>query len=234
MNNKIFCIGGHKCGTFSLHNFFINCGFKSIHGGFWATEKNEFKLNKFDCFSDHFAEFDFAIERFKYLINRYPNAKFILNYRHIKPYVKSIYKHVAFGTENGGWWNLQNTPGDCIAKRVIHTHNTNLFIYNYMKSNNMMDQLLIIDITSGKNKENTILLKKFLCINNNIKLENNRHFSSDDKEKIDMAFNKHIRHYEIALEKTSHICDKEYSDYLDKEYQRSLDRINKKIMALQT
>lgn len=220
INNKIFCVGGHKCGTFSLHIFFSNCGLKSIHGKRWALPVNNKLIINNQCFSDHFAEFGYAIKQFIRLIKQYPNAKFILNYRHLDPYITSVYKHLARETETNGNWTFDVTPGPFILTRIMNTHKTNKFIYEYMKKHNKMDQLLIINITNGKNEENTKLVKNFLGITNDVTITNNIH-KIVQKVNIDNIFNKYIKHYNYVKNNIK-ITNKEYSKYLDEEYHKAL------------
>ena len=46
---KIFVIGGHKNGTKSIDQWFIQRGLKSCHGNQWYRNKHTIK--SFDCFS---------------------------------------------------------------------------------------------------------------------------------------------------------------------------------------
>ena len=154
MYMKVFVIGGHKNGTFSIHNFFLERGLKSIHGKFWHEKENLIQQN--DCFSDHFAEFGLTHKIIE-LNEKYPEAKFILNYRPLNDYMNSLLKHLLNGNFNGVWkW-----PSD-FSQRIINTHNVNHFVVNYFKNNNILDKLLVINLCNGENEKNTRILEKFL------------------------------------------------------------------------
>lgn len=166
---KIFVIGGHKNGTFSLHNWFLKKGFKSIHGQFWSDNKNIIDEN--ECFSDHFAELG-NYKKIKYLNETYPNSLFILNYRKLDDYINSLLKHLLNGCLNNdnnlnknewGWDNDEES----FSSRIVNTHLSNNYIYNYFNNNNLLNKLLIINICDGNNKENTIKLEKFLNLEHN-------------------------------------------------------------------
>ena len=152
---KIFVIGGHKNGTYSIHNWFLERGLKSIHGNFWHQNENLIQQN--DCFSDHFAEYGLTYKIIE-LNEKYPEAKFILNYRPLGDYMNSLLKHLLNGNYNNDFWKW---PSD-FSERIINTHKVNYFAVNYFKKINRLDKLLIINVCNGENIKNTRILEKFL------------------------------------------------------------------------
>lgn len=92
--NKVFCIGLHKTGTTSLSNCFKQIGLKSIHNTKWSQKPIPNKyLNNYTTFSDGgghiwFENFEFGgNHQIRLLDENFPNSKYILNYRHLKPWV---------------------------------------------------------------------------------------------------------------------------------------------------
>ncbi|MDX9893650.1 MAG: glycosyltransferase [Patescibacteria group bacterium] len=110
--NKIFQIGFNKCGTISLHEFFLANGLKSVHwdGGQLADAldrnyKSNLKLltgyDQYDCYTD-MENLSPAMDRkavyahvkyFKELDRQYPNSKFILNQRNVDDWIESRKNH---------------------------------------------------------------------------------------------------------------------------------------------
>ena len=152
---KVFVIGGHKNGTYCLHEWFIGRGLKSIHGNFWHKKENLIQQN--DCYSDHFAEFGLTHKIIE-LNEKYPEAKFILNYRPLKDYMNSLLKHLLNGHHNNNFWKWPSN----FSERIINTHKVNYFAVDYFKKINKLDKLLVINICNGENEKNTRILEKFL------------------------------------------------------------------------
>lgn len=174
-NIKVFCVGGHKNATFSLHNFFLNHNLDSIHGQFWMNKGFDF-INQHSCFSDHFAEWNYHLCR-KYkphpiihLLDKYPDSLFILNYRDLDGYIKSVCKHLSIGLLTDGEWRWKKKTNENISgtediksvvRRIINTHISNQFILNHFQKHKLMDRLLVLKITEDKHM-NTKLLDNFL------------------------------------------------------------------------
>ena len=101
--NKVFCIGLHKTGTTSLHNFFLNLGIKSVHKTSWSKTPipNEY-LQKNRAFSDGGGHFWYDESEFcsnhevRLLDETYPNSKFLLNTRPLKSWVVSKLLHAGW------------------------------------------------------------------------------------------------------------------------------------------
>jgi hypothetical protein len=97
--NKIFQIGFNKCGTRSMHNFFIDLGLKSFHK--WEklspTIQTNIKNNEcllkgvddYDCFLDCVE----ILDNYKLLDLQYPNSLFILNTRNRDDWITSRLTH---------------------------------------------------------------------------------------------------------------------------------------------
>lgn len=105
--NKIFQIGFNKCGTTSLHNFFLSNNLKSIH---WDRSRLAKKINhnynnnlpllkgyeQYNCFTDMESLNDnifIYLSLYKELDKQYPNSKFILNIRNKENWINSRIKH---------------------------------------------------------------------------------------------------------------------------------------------
>jgi hypothetical protein len=104
---KIFQIGFNKCGTVSLHKFFLDNGLKSIHwdNGNLAKRINQNYLKglpllkgyeDYDCFTDMECQKEnifIYLSLFRELDRQYPGSKFILNVRDKSDWIKSRIKH---------------------------------------------------------------------------------------------------------------------------------------------
>jgi hypothetical protein len=163
---KVFVIGGHKNGTLSIHNWFVRRGLKSFHlGSMWKQINGKWdfmpvlvdKYPEFNCYSDHFAEFGFTHKIIE-LNEKYPEAKFILNYRPLNKYMNSLLKHLLNGNNFNSDWKW---PSD-FSQRIINTHKVNYFAVDYFKKNNKLDKLIVINVCNGENEKNTRILEKFL------------------------------------------------------------------------
>lgn len=105
--NKIFQIGFNKCGTVSLHQYFLQNGLESIHwdkGRLAKTIKSNFDrglpllkgYERFDCFTDMESQTNnifIYLTHFKELDRAYPGSKFILNIRDKNKWLQSRINH---------------------------------------------------------------------------------------------------------------------------------------------
>jgi len=215
---KIFVIGGHKCGTLSLHKWFKERKLKSIHGNFWCNNQELIENN--DCFSDHFAEF-YYVNKIQELL-KYKNCLFILNYRPLEEYMNSLLKHLL----NGNYINKINNwkwPSN-FSDRILNTHKTNIFIINYFKKNNLLDKLLVINICNGNNKENTRKLEKFikLPLKKNILIKKNDH---NLLPLNNINIKKYLNKFDIEIKSE---YEKIYKEISNEEYLNFLDLLNNK------
>jgi hypothetical protein len=213
---KVFVVGGHKNGTFSLHTWFEKKGLKSIHGKFWCNNKKLIENN--DCFTDNFSEF--------YYINKIPellknkNSLFILNYRPLNDYMYSLLKHLLNGN-NINELNNWRWPSN-FSERILNTYKTNNFIIMYFKKHNLLDRLLVINICNGNNEENTRKLEKFLNLpfEKDILLEKYNHnllpFDDINIKKYLNKFNEEIKSE----------FDKVYKEVSEEQYLKFLDFID--------
>jgi hypothetical protein len=105
--NKIFQIGFSRCGTTSIHDFFLQNGLKSTHcivpNSKFSIRNHiiyNYKSNKrllsgledYDCFTDFMnLAFPIPIEKILNLINiQYPGSKFIYNLRNVEDWLMSL------------------------------------------------------------------------------------------------------------------------------------------------
>ena len=160
--NKIFQIGFNKCGTTSLHHFFINNGLKSIH---WDETRLAKKIiensnnnlplldgyEQYDCFTDMESlgdHFYIYLTHFKELDIQYPKSKFILNVRDKDKWIKSRLNHKDYlkyfeintGLNTEGVINLWKNQWD---EHIIN-------VLDYFK--NRPDDLLYFDIEKESHK----------------------------------------------------------------------------------
>lgn len=113
MSRKIFVIGPNKCGTTSLHDFFLRNGLKSIHWGGGTSSTNialrmQTNLDRgspllsgmegYDCFTDinffqdnHYLPF--SQSRLTEMYREYPDAYYILNTRPTDQWLLSRLRH---------------------------------------------------------------------------------------------------------------------------------------------
>lgn len=105
--NKIFQIGFNKCGTTSIHQFFLNNGLRSVHwdlGNLAKTIQNNHQQNKpllgdyelYHCYTDMESTSDnifIYLTHYQELDKQYPNSKFILNVRNVDDWIQSRLKH---------------------------------------------------------------------------------------------------------------------------------------------
>lgn len=167
--NKIFCIGLHKTGTTSLHNFFLNLGIKSTHNTSWSKTPipNEY-LQKYRAFSDGgghfwFNEYEFGgNHEVRLLDENYPNSKFILNTRSLKSWVVSKLLHAGWkeGIELNApkkvtheEWRYKSI--DVVRKWITNRYNYHEKVKKYFEDR--PNDILYIDVT-----KNTNLLKKLI------------------------------------------------------------------------
>ena len=110
MNNlkKIFVIGPNKCGTISLHNFFLQNNFKSVH---WKSGTVALKilsnisanlnplsdLDEYDCFIDMYfitnGLYISPLSLIDHIIKYYPDQIYILNIRKYDDWLNSRNNH---------------------------------------------------------------------------------------------------------------------------------------------
>lgn len=160
--NKIFQIGFNKCGTTSLHNFFLNNRLKSIH---WDNGRlaKKMKLNfdsglpiltgyeKYDCFTDMESQSDnifIYLTHYKELDRQYPGSKFILNIRNREDWVESRLNHRNYLEVCK---KIYKTDKDGVISIWINDWEKHLSdVTDYFK--NRPDDLLIFDIESESDK----------------------------------------------------------------------------------
>lgn len=106
MRQKVFCVGLHKAGTSSLHNFFQSMGLKSTHSTSWSRAPlSSHCLESYEAFSDggaHFWDDDLEFggnHELRQLRDLYPRSRFILQYRDMKPWIVSKMLHAGWRFE---------------------------------------------------------------------------------------------------------------------------------------
>ena len=106
---KYFVIGHPRCGTTSLHKLFQANGLRSFH------DSKDWQTGRYDAFSD------FGQVRPVAAYDRtYPNARFILNFRPLRPYLVSIAAHhqKVFSVQN--FVNEAHRRADWFARMLTH------------------------------------------------------------------------------------------------------------------
>lgn len=178
IKNKVFCIGLHKTGTTTLANYFTKYGFHSLHSTNWINDN--FKLEKFDFFSDGGSHFDNINEfDFERLFYTYKDSKFILQTRDTKKWVISKLKHA-------GWnQNIQIQDDDdskithddwtyksllTVQKFIEHKINYEKKVLSFFEEKDP-NRLIVIDITQKHiQKKELIRLKNFLNLRSLFKI----------------------------------------------------------------
>lgn len=163
--NKFFFIGLHKTGTSSINFFCRKKRFKATNSTNWIND--EYMLNAFQVFTDGGSHFDGQNEfDFKYLDQKFPDAKFIMQTRKVKTWIISKLRHTKT-------WNNDKIEIEEFSKeKVLHDNwklkiwkFIDLFIkhkYNY--ENKVIDYFLhqkrynedkfiVIDITENNNND---------------------------------------------------------------------------------
>lgn len=164
-SNKIFQIGFNRCGTTSIHQFFLDNGLKSIH---WdrGNLARRIKMNslaklpllkgyeEYECFTDMESPItgDFAyIEHYKELDRQYPGSKFILNLRDIEDWIKSRLNH-----GEGRYINIYKRNENLTNDEDVISHWRDIWhkhiedVKNYFKDR--PDDLLVFDIKDESDK----------------------------------------------------------------------------------
>lgn len=104
---KIFNVGFNKTGTTSLHQAFLDLGFRSIHTRAWKWKDMAVKSleqGKFEIFYDYDAFPSGRYWRFfRELDGYFPNAKFILCTRDLDGWLQSCAKHVTRNKKNANY-----------------------------------------------------------------------------------------------------------------------------------
>jgi len=158
----VFVIGFNKCGTASIHFFFLLNNIKSLHWyrGFLGKEinKNINNKNLLGNLSNFYVYSDCEELRknFKLFEKRYPNAKFILNIRDVKMWLLSRLNH-----KNGKYleyWNKINNKHMNFKQIVKYWHREWFEHINNVKKyfSDKKNKLLIIDIEKDDFQENII------------------------------------------------------------------------------
>lgn len=168
-NNKIFEIGFNKCATRAVCYLFKSAGIRLKHweGGELALNlERAIKENStpFENYGDitYFSDIIYSsntklfegYKDFKFLDEKFKDAKFVYNIRPIESWIKSRIKH-----GNGFELNVyKKSLGLDTDEEVIEfwrndwvTHKKN--VVNYFESVGKLDKLLFIDITSPNFRE---------------------------------------------------------------------------------
>eukprot|EP00937_MAST-01D_sp_MAST-1D-sp2_P001901 g1901.t1 len=160
--HKVFCIGGHKNGTLSLSCYFERLGFRVVHGCFWADDER--LLASHDFFSDNFAEFDASRSKLPRLLEQYPGALFVLQYRPLLAYLRSLYSHLVlnrFRTPRRKW-NIGTCGRRDILRRLVSTHDTHEYALELFRGDAAKGRLLVINVCNGDNGRNKRILDHFV------------------------------------------------------------------------
>jgi len=214
--NKVFVIGGHKNGSLSLHHYFLSLGMRSVHGQFWCNNPALIAAN--DCFSDHFAEFQDGVDKLDTLVRDYPDSRFIINFRDLNSYIKSLFKHLAINTELSEPFNFDDVDEDALIGRVQRTHNFHQAALRYFDEKRLRHNLLVINLCNGKNQKNKGMIDEFLGISDNLQeLPHANHFEHVPAERQKIILNKHRSRLEYVLQHIG-IPAEAYTDRLNIYY----------------
>jgi len=188
---KYFCIGLHKTGTSSLHEYAKNNKLKSTHSTDWQNNTKE--IYNFDFFCDGGSHYDNQNEiDYHNLHKTYLNSVFIINIREIKSWIISKLKHA-------GWRiNTEIIPNRNFYKhnqwREKSMNNIKLFITHYYNRYikileyflNKQDKAYIINISNNRIKNLKII---FNCDNLNMYHANKGNKNNLSKKVLDFIDN---------------------------------------------
>lgn len=157
----IFQIGFNKCGTTSLHDFFVKNGYMSYH---WDNGKiantikenlnsnnilKSYSKNSFFCDIECVDELIFAQNYFKELSQCYPSAKFILNTRDKNKWIKSrlLHNNKTYVYKNNNIYSeLLNIKSDESFLADLWSRQWDFHIQKVKNFFNNSDKLLVFDI----------------------------------------------------------------------------------------
>ncbi len=214
--NKVFVIGGHKNGSLTLHNYFLALGFRSVHGQFWKN--NPAVIDSHDCFSDHFAEFQEDTRELDKLVQSYPDSKFVLNFRELDSYIRSLCKHLALNTELGLPFNFSDVDEVAVIGRIEKTHRFHQLALDYFTQLKLDDDVLVINVCNGENAKNKQLLDQFLGIcGNSTQLPHSNHFDHVTNDQQTEFLAKHADRLRYVIEHVRIQAD-EYAERLNELY----------------
>lgn len=137
---KVFAIGQNKSGTSSLHELFVDLGYKSYHGTQWRDTSQTAIFHKFDCFSDG------VPDDFRKLDRMFPNARFILQVRDLDSWIDSRLEHIRrrpADKPRGLFWSIEESS---IREWTIRRNAHHIDVLTYF-SDRQDDFLLINYIT---------------------------------------------------------------------------------------
>ena len=165
MQGKIFCVGMHKAGTTSIHALAKAMRLKSSHTLQWSRKPlSKNFLNKYDIFSDGGNHYYVEGDEFggnhdlRGLRDLYPDCKFVLQYREIKPWIVSKMIHAGWSATT----KIEPDTGVLIhdqwksarTMEVLRAWIDNRVKYHaaaaaYLK--NFPEDILVIDVTKDSN-----------------------------------------------------------------------------------
>ena len=158
--SKIFCVGLHKAGTTSLHALFKSLGLRSTHSTRWSRAPLESKvLDRFDAFSDGGRHFWNEAHEFggnhelRGLTERHPDARFILQFREMRPWLVSKMLHAGWTRDTrpvDGPVDLVHEAWTVKSVHAIHGWIRNRLRYHeaacrYLAS--VPNDVLVVDVT---------------------------------------------------------------------------------------
>jgi hypothetical protein len=169
--NKIFCIGMNKTGTSSLHQAFLNLGYKSIHqipdnisvkdrpiiskkinnNIRYLLKNNKPPLSNIDNYTVYMDILP-IVQNFKIFNQWYPGSKFIYTDRNTDEWIQSRIKHIERNIKKKEK-NVYDGPFLTIDEEEWRKEKEEHYndVMSYFKDN--LSNLLIMDICSGDGYE---------------------------------------------------------------------------------
>jgi len=153
-NKKYFCVGLHKTGTTTLHEYALKFGLKSTNRPGW--DKNPRKIKLFDFFCDGGSHYNGIGEiNHIYLYNRYPNSIVIINIRNVRSWIISKLKHAGWNentvivSNRNNMWRLKTLRNI----RLFIRHFYDRYIKLLKTFLNKQDRVYVVDVC-GKRMDN--------------------------------------------------------------------------------
>ena len=183
---KVFCIGFNKCGTTTLHHFFVDNNLKSVHNTWWWLWKKKSKFNDMQCFTDgyEYLKNKRQFPDLKMLEEYFPDAKFIIQTRSLNKWLLSRMKKY--------FRSIDDYDHQLLLRWIIDRNHWYKILNRYFQNKN---NYLVLDI-DDPNREDKIC--NFLNIENTgvqFRSKNVKHQNNVLKKKYIDRLNKFLNKY---------------------------------------
>ena len=170
---KVFQVGFGKCGTSSLHQFFLNSGYRSIHwGGGELAKSISRNVNNRNYILDGLDDYDFYTDMqnvtwesiihayiyYEYFYYQVEKSKFIFNTRPVERWIISIINHTHMFERYASCLNKTDFMG-VLKELSNHYYNHSRMIMDFFKDKK--DRFIVFDISKDHIKKVIDFLPEF-------------------------------------------------------------------------